>query len=98
RWKCFNNIDRSIRKSREGDGVMKKYKCIKKLILQKYDDDGFVMDNEFFFTKEGSVWELDESDSKLIGGEIRLITTKEGYLDWLEIDKETLEEHFEEIN
>lgn len=71
------------------------YKCIKGFSLEKCDDDGFTIPGEYYVVEEGELWITPEDESyRFIGGEIRL-ENEDGA--WLEIDKETLEEHFEEI-
>lgn len=72
------------------------YKCIKGFSLEKCDDDGFTIPGEYYVVEEGQLWIMPEDESyRFIGGEIRL-ENEDGA--WLEIDKETLEEHFKEIN
>jgi hypothetical protein len=68
-----------------------KYKCIKPLSVQKCDDDGFEIENKYFWVDENSIWQT--SDESFIGGEIHL-DSKKG---WLEVSNETLKEYFEPI-
>lgn len=71
------------------------YKCTKGFSLEMCDDDGFIIDNKYLDIEKDSVWCVPEDeDFRVIGGEIRL-TDSEGC--WIEISKETLEEHFEII-
>lgn len=75
--------------------VIKPYKCVKGVALEKCDDDGFTLDGEHEVIEEDSIWHIPEDkDYRLIGGEIRL-EDKEGR--WIEICKETLKEHFQEM-
>lgn len=71
---------------------MKKYKCKKSFYVDKYDDDGFLVDNEAIVIEEGKIYELDESGYMMIGGSdhVHLDAVDDG--SWLEITKETLEE------
>lgn len=40
------------------------YKCIKGFSVEKCDDDGFTIENEYVEIKEGSIWEIPEDDFK----------------------------------
>lgn len=70
-----------------------KYKCIKSFFVDKVDDDGF-WEEGLIEIKEGSVWEVDESNFRCIGADIRLIEDVEGAYNWLEITKERLKNYF----
>lgn len=71
------------------------YKCIKGFSLEKCDDDGFTIEGEYTIIEKGSTWYIPEDeDYRLIGGEIRLEEDKPNEIHWIEISKETLEEHF----
>lgn len=72
-----------------------KYKCKKSFCVDKYDDDGFMIENATVVIEEGKIYELDESGYMLIGGKahIHLDAVDDG--SWLEITKGTLEENFE---
>ena len=71
-----------------------RYKCIKNLYIDKYDEDGFST-GEWFFVTVGSIWEVDNDTPKIIGDNdtVRLVSEYK----WIEILKSTLLEHFEEI-
>lgn len=73
-----------------------KYKCIKSFFVDKVDDEGF-WEEQSIEIKENSVWEVDESDFRCIGADIRLMEDAEGSFNWLEIPKERLENNFELI-
>jgi len=70
------------------------FKCIKKLLIEMYDDDGFpIGDDEVI--KVGSLWHYSQNDNyRFIGGEVRLECDD---LRWIEITNETLEKHFKTI-
>lgn len=72
---------------------MKSYKCKESFCVSKCDGDGF-SDGEMIIGK-GSVWDLDDSDYRFIGGEVRL-ENSEG--EWLEISQEWLVRYFEEVS
>lgn len=72
---------------------MKRYKCIKSFCVDKYDDDGFMIENSVVVIDEGKIYELDDSDHTIIGGEVHLDSIDDG--SWLEITKEILEEYFD---
>ncbi len=70
-------------------------KCIKEFSVNKYDDNGWVIENEYVDIKENSIWEADSDNSRIIGGDIRL--QSEDYYNWLEISEETFTGHFVKI-
>lgn len=74
---------------------MKRYKCKKSFCVDKYDDDGFMIENAATVIEEGKIYELDETGYMIIGGSdhVHLDAVDEG--SWLEIEKETLEECFD---
>ena len=71
-----------------------KYKCKKTFLLDRYDDDGFYVE-DYTQVNEGDLFELCEDPFRVIGGEIRLVGINNGQ--WLEISKETLAIYFEEV-
>lgn len=73
---------------------MKRYKCIKSFCVDKYDGNGFLIENGFSVIEEGKVYETGESGYMMIGGKehVRLDSVDDG--SWLEITKEILEECF----
>lgn len=75
---------------------MKQYKCKKSFCVDKYDDYGFLIENSDVVIDKGKIYELDESGSTIVGGEVHLDSVDDG--SWLEITKEHLEEYFEELN
>lgn len=72
---------------------MKKYKCKKSFYVDKYDNDGFLIENNGVVIEEGKIYKLDESGHTMIGGEVHLDAADDG--SWLEITKEHLEDYFE---
>lgn len=80
---------------------MKKYKCKKPLILDKYDDDGFLIENEQAIVEIGEVFETcEEYEERLLvicKPAIHLEKVHENICSWIEIYPETLAEHFEEM-
>lgn len=76
---------------------MKKYKCISEMQVEKCDDNGFIIENEYFYVEKGSIWEWDNEfrhDENMI--RLDKVSEKNIY-SWIEIPKDTLEECFEEI-
>ena len=72
------------------------YKCIKEFSIEKCDDDGFMLENEYEIIEEGSIWFIPEDkDYRFLGGEIRL---ENDDMSWIEIAKESLKEYFVAIN
>lgn len=78
------------------------YRCIKSYQVNKYDDDGFDME-EPYYINEGDIYELDtENTHRIAGGDLHLdlVEDHNGNKDvggWLETFKEDLEEYFEEV-
>lgn len=75
---------------------MKRYKCIREVVVDLYDDNGFCIENEEKTIEIGSVWEIKEGLS-IIGGEVQLEGLGKNIYEWLEIDKETFENDFVEV-
>lgn len=79
---------------------MKKYKCKETFYLDRYDDNGFVMDKKIAVAK-GSVWEEDaESEYRFLGNEntVRLERIGTKQYRWIEVEQETIDEYFEAVN
>ena len=80
---------------------MKKYKCIKPLILDKYDDDGFLIENEQAIVDIDEIYETcqDYDEHLLVACKpaIHLERVHENIDSWIEIYPETLKEYFEEV-
>lgn len=74
---------------------MKRYKCRKSFCVDRYDADGFLIENSATAIETGKAYELDESGHMMIGGKdhVHLDAVDDG--SWLEITKEHLEEYFE---
>ncbi|NBI08216.1 hypothetical protein [Senegalia massiliensis] len=73
---------------------MKRYICTKELLIPRYDDHGCQVENEDIEIVKGSIWEIDDTNFRMIGGinSIRLLNDEHG---WLEIEGDTLKEYFE---
>ena len=78
--------------------MVKKFRCKKQFELDEYDEDGLYKETSMSVEND-SVWELDEIDTnRIIDGEIRLtLCGQEMVWTWIEINKDTLVEYFEEI-
>lgn len=74
---------------------MKKYRCKKNFVVQSYDADGLMIENSEVVINKGALYTLDKTGVTVIGGEIHLDNIADG--SWLEIEKERLEEYFEEV-
>jgi hypothetical protein len=71
----------------------REYKCIKGFSIERCDDDGFTIENEYEVIEEGTIWYVPEDeDYRFIGGEVRLESSELG---WIEITFEHLKEYFE---
>lgn len=74
----------------------KAYECVEGFLIEKWDDNGSPIDNEYVEIEKNSLWFTPEEDERyrFIGGEIRL---ENASLQWIEITKEHLERYFKEI-
>ena len=69
-----------------------KYKCINEFVVDSYDENEQVEENDFFVVEVGSIWELQDesylSDVRLMDNEGR----------WLEIAQSHLVEDFVKLD
>lgn len=72
-----------------------KYRCKESFMVTVCDGDGFMTEEEIKITS-GSIWNDEGDEYRLLGGEYRL-ENEDGEYSWIEIDKETLSEYFEQI-
>lgn len=77
---------------------MTKYICLKALQLEKYGDDGELLE-ETMEVGEGTVWEVNGTNYNMIvtGEGVRLIGTGAVEGQWIEIYPDTLNVHFTEL-
>ncbi len=75
-------------------GNVKKYRCKKSFYVDKYDNDGFLIEDDGMVIEEGETYTLDDSGHTIVGGDVHL--DREDGL-WLEISREHLTEFFEEV-
>lgn len=76
------------------------------MFIQKYDEDGFQLENKYMTVPVGSIWELDETaptynfvaDKDCVHLERVYKSQKARSRQWIEITKERLAEHFEKIS
>jgi hypothetical protein len=73
-------------------------KCTKGFSVEKYDDNGFVIPNKYYTINAGEIWSIENNESRILDGEIRLTPdVKSGCL-WIQIPREMFEKHFENIS
>ena len=73
---------------------MKKYRCIKEIVLNVVDGDGFET-GDYETVPVGSIWEL---DNDINCGENHLESIDlSTHLSWIEIDDEDLKRYFVEV-
>lgn len=80
------------------------YKCVKELRLNKYDEDGFLLDGKYLVIPVDSKWKVQESEVlfSILGNEdnihlTRIWKSKNAKThQWIEISKERLAECFRE--
>lgn len=75
----------------------KAYECIEGFLIEKCDDNGFCIENEYEEIMKGSIWLPPEENEnyRFIGGEVRLEFPSSNK--WIEITKEHLKRYFKEI-
>ncbi len=80
---------------------MKRYRCIKSLVVDNYDEDGYP-DEKSFEVKVGDIYECDEGcqDLLMIADKpaIHLSRVHEHIYEWVELYPEDIAEHFEELS
>lgn len=82
-----------------------KYRCIKEFSVDKYDEDGFLIEGKYLTVPVGSVWQRQESeliyniigDKDCVHLERIWKSQKAKSHPWIEITKEHLAVHFEPI-
>ena len=74
-----------------------RYKCIKDFSVDKYDDNGFLIENEYVNIEIGSVWEAGDAYNMMIGGLDHIHLENINDYSWLEIPKEMIDEYFKQI-
>ena len=72
------------------------YECIEGFLIEKCDDNGFLIENEYEEIVTGSIWFPPEENKnyRFVGGEVRLECPLNN---WIEITEEHLEKYFKEI-
>ena len=80
---------------------MKRYRCKKELVLDRYDGDGFYDDSEPCVINVGDIYEYDEDcqERLFIANKpaVHLLLVHDRIHNWIEIYPETLSEFFEEV-
>lgn len=82
------------------------YECVKEMCIDRYDEDGFLIENKYFIVPEGSRWKVQETDLlfSILGNDDnihldRVWKSKNAKTrQWIEISKGHLETHFRAIN
>lgn len=83
---------------------MGRYICTQDLYLDKYDDDGFLIENQYARIPKDSIWEEDAESPKFVApnDSIHLDrvwkTKKAKTMQWIEIDKGTLLAYFKPLD
>lgn len=68
--------------------------CIDGFALNKCDDNGFIIENEYSVVNDDSIWDIEQDDYRFIGGELRLTNTD---AEWIEISEESFYKNFKII-
>ena len=77
-----------------------KYICTQDFYLDKYDDNGFLIENKYVRIPKGSIWEEDKESYKLVGSQDsihldRVWKSKKAKThQWIEITEEHLDTYF----
>lgn len=74
---------------------IKRYRCIKELTLEKYDGDGFQIENEYTTIEPGGTWQ--ENKWLIIGGPEHIHLDAENGTGWCEITRASLNKYFEQV-
>jgi hypothetical protein len=76
---------------------MKQYKCTKPLLLDRYDDNGFLEEEDAMLIEVGEIYDIDDDtcDYLLVANKPALRLENERH--WIEIYPDTLAEHFKEV-
>jgi hypothetical protein len=72
---------------------VKKFRCLKCFYVDKYDDDGFLEEEQGIEVIQGTIWEKEDDGFRVSGGEVRLTRN----YSWIEISEETFKNYFMEI-
>lgn len=75
---------------------MKKYKCIKEFIVNKYDEK-FLLTEKTMNIKKGTIWEDRTKDIPISNFQCYLERKAKDKLQWIGITKETLKDFFIEV-
>lgn len=81
-----------------------RYICTQDLYLEKYDDEGFHIENQYVRIPKDSIWEEDNESYKFVGGKDSIHldriwkSAKAKTHQWIEIDKCTLFAYFKLLN
>ena len=79
------------------------YRCIKEFAVEKYDEDGFLVEGKYFVVPVGSLWKVDSEFPNIVGDTDcvhldRVWKSKKAKSrQWLEVTKENFAEYFEPI-
>ena len=78
---------------------IKRYRCIRECVFDRYDDDGFSVEGKYIYVEPGSVWQ--ESNNMIAGGINNVHLDREdgepNTSEWCEPLKENLFKYFEQI-
>lgn len=69
------------------------FKCTREFEVEKCDDNGFVIENEYITVEEDSIWETDSNDTDYI----TLYKVDDKIMCYLEIHEDLLNENFIQI-
>lgn len=69
--------------------------CIKGFLIEKCDEDGCFIENQYYSINKGEIWTID-NENKIIDGEVRLSRNAKGCA-WMEMSEEHFKENFEII-
>lgn len=71
---------------------MTKCKCFQNLVLDKYDDNGFLEEEDAVFVNQGDEFCIDESKDRIVGSNktMRLVNNDT----WIEITVDIFFKHF----
>ena len=74
------------------------FKCIKEFEVEKCDDNGFSIENEYFTVEENSIWGTDCSEIPCRMSYITLYGVGDNAFDYLEVPIDLLNTYFIKID
>lgn len=75
-----------------------KFECIEPFSVEKYDDDGFHIENEYENIEKGEIFECDTESKDRVAGSWKDTLQLTNDKHWIEITKEHVREYFVQLD